>query len=109
MIEKRNTLSCLLFATAVILAMMGYHLWMGTEQRPAAEPTAVKYGLVTGIFYTEDNPSGVVGGKIVHEGDVMKNVKVVRIYTKKVEFEKNNTRWSQRVQEKPSPNWWSKD
>jgi len=109
MIEKRNTLSCLLFATAVILAMMGYHLWTGIEQGPAVKPATVKYGLVTGIFYSEDNPSAVVGNKIVHQGDIVHGTKVVRIHTKKVEFEKNNTRWSQRVQEKPSPNWWSKD
>lgn len=106
---KKNTLSCMLFATAVILAMMGYHLWTGTEQTPAAKPVTVKLGLVTGIFYTEDNPSAVVGGKIVHEGDAMKNVKVVKIHTSKVEFEKNGTKWSQRVQGKPSPKWWSKD
>ena len=109
---KNNTLSCLLFATTIILAMMGYHLWTEGQRAPAAaatEPIKAKEGVVKGIFYTEDNPSAVLGGRIVHEGDMVGGVKVLKIQTNKIEFEKNGSRWSQEVQEKPSPKWKSKD
>jgi len=90
--------------------MMGYYLWTEGQRAPAAAaPVKAREGTVKGIFYTEDNPSAVIGDKIVHEGDVISGVKVLKIQTNRIEFEKNGSRWSQQVQEKPSPKWRSKD
>jgi len=60
--------------------------------------TTPMYRLVTGILYSEDKPSAVVGSQIVHEGDTLCGVNVVKIYKNKVEFEKSGKRWTQLVE-----------
>ncbi len=54
--------------------------------------------IVKGIVYSKDNPSAVIGTNIVHEGDRILNVTVVKINKSSVEFEMNNKRWIQQVQ-----------
>jgi len=61
--------------------------------------------VVTGVLYSEDKPSAIVDHKIVHEGDTIDSVTVVKIYKDKVEFEKNNKKWEQKVQQSPEANW----
>ncbi len=53
---------------------------------------------VTGILYSEDNPSAIIGGAIVKEGDMIDDVKVVKIRKNSVEFEKNGEKWTQEMQ-----------
>ncbi len=89
------------------------------QQAKLPSPSA---GTVTGILYSEDKPSAVVNGRIVHIGDTIHGVKVVKIHqeklvnvkgkhyskrleTAKVEFEKNGIRWTQGLQEPPAPYW----
>jgi len=52
---------------------------------------------VKGILYTEDNPSAVVGGQIVHEGEKIRGATIVKISKDRVEFEIDGQRWSQKV------------
>ncbi len=59
------------------------------------------YRLVTAIIYSEDKPSAVIGNQIVHEGDTLRGINVVKIYKDKVEFEKNGKRWTQAVENNP--------
>ncbi|MCJ7692321.1 MAG: hypothetical protein MUO22_02755, partial [Sedimentisphaerales bacterium] len=44
---------------------------------------------VTGIMYYDENPAAIISGKVVHEGDVIQNCKVVKIHKNKVEFQKD--------------------
>lgn len=58
---------------------------------------------VTGILYSEDKPTIVIGEQMLQEGDIIHGVKVIKIYEDKVEFEKDGKRWIQKVQETPPP------
>lgn len=53
---------------------------------------------ITGILYSEDNPSAIIGGAIVREGDMINDVKVVKIHKNSVEFEKNGEKWTRGTQ-----------
>ena len=53
--------------------------------------------IVKGILYTEDNQSAVIGNHIVHEGEEIQGVTVVKISKDSVEFEMNGKRWTQKV------------
>jgi len=61
--------------------------------------------VVTGILYTEKNPSVIIDHKILYDGDIIYGVKIAQIYKDKVEFEKNGQKWTQKVGEAPSPEW----
>jgi hypothetical protein len=50
-----------------------------------------------GILYSEDNPSAIIDGKIVKEGDIINGIKVVKIHKDTVEFEKDGEKWTQRT------------
>jgi len=54
--------------------------------------------IVKSILYSEDNPSAVIGGRIVHEGETIRGVSVIKISRDNVEFEMNGKRWTQKVQ-----------
>jgi type II secretory pathway component PulC len=51
---------------------------------------------LTGILYS-DNPSAIVDGEIVKEGDMINGAKVIKIHRDKVEFEKDGEKWTKRV------------
>jgi hypothetical protein len=53
--------------------------------------------IVKGILYTEDNPSAVIGNSIVHEGETIRGVSIIKINIDSVEFEMNGKRWTQKV------------
>jgi hypothetical protein len=55
--------------------------------------------IVKGILYTEDNPSAVIGNSIVHEGETIRGVSVIKISIDSVEFEMNGKRWTQKVRQ----------
>ena len=77
------------------------------ERRLKEEPAvvAVEAGVVSGILYSDDNPSALIGRELVHEGDSIDSVEVVRIGRSVVEFEKDGHRWSQAVGEEASRRW----
>jgi hypothetical protein len=54
--------------------------------------------IVKGIIYSEDNPSAVIGGQIVHQGDKILDVTITKINENSVEFEANGKKWMQNVQ-----------
>jgi hypothetical protein len=62
-----------------------------TQERPLL--------VVKGIIYNERNPSALVGTDIVHEGDKISGITVVKITQNSVEFEMNGKKWTQHVQE----------
>jgi len=83
----------LLGLAVVIVAGTVYYL------RPATTKAAPlnKDVALTGILYAGDNSSAVVDGKIVHEGETINGVKVIKIHKDKVEFERAGKRWTQKV------------
>ncbi len=87
-----------LVVVVVIAAMIGYYVW--TVKKEASVQS-----VVTGITHAEEEPSAIIGYDIVHEGDTIRGVKVVKIYRDKVEFEKDGERWTQGVQDKPNRAW----
>jgi len=54
--------------------------------------------VVKGILFSEDDPSAVVGNHIVHEGDKIMDVLIVKINPDNVEFQANDKKWIQKVQ-----------
>jgi hypothetical protein len=80
-------------------------------QRPALKKNIVTtkpkptYGVVSGILYDKDNPSAIIDGKILKEGNTIHGVKVIKIYEDKVEFEKNSRKWTQKAGEKADTFW----
>lgn len=63
------------------------------------------HGMVTGIIYSADRPAAAIDRKIVHEGDAIGGVKVVKIYRDRVVFGKKGKGWDQKVGEKPGSSW----
>jgi len=53
--------------------------------------------IIKGILYTEDKPSAVIGNQIIHEGETVRGVSVIKISQDSVEFEMNGKRWTQKV------------
>lgn len=68
------------------------------------KPKATR-GVVTGVLYSTDKPSAVVDHKIVHEGDTIHGVTVVKIYKDKVKFSKKGKNWEQEVRQTPEAYW----
>jgi hypothetical protein len=64
---------------------------------PSPPMVAAMDTAVNGILYSEDNPTALIGHQIVHEGDVVDGVSVIKIHKNKVEFAKNGRRWTQTV------------
>lgn len=54
---------------------------------------------VGGILYSRDNPSAIIGGRVVHVGDIVSDATIVGITKDRVLFEKPGQRWGRKVQE----------
>ena len=55
--------------------------------------------IVQGILYSEDKASAVIGNQIVHEGEKIRGMTIIRIGKDTVEFEMNGKRWTQKVRQ----------
>lgn len=72
----------------------------------SVSPSAVRIpGLITGILFTDDKPCAIVGHHLVHEGDSLGDVKVLKIHRDRIDFQKAGKTWTQHPNEDPSPNW----
>lgn len=54
-------------------------------------------GVVGAIAYDEKMRLAIVDGEIVREAETIDDVKIVKIYSDRVEFEKNGQRWTQQL------------
>jgi len=54
---------------------------------------------IKSIVYSEDSPSAVIGTRIVHEGEKVLGVTIVKINKDSVEFEADGKRWNQNIRE----------
>jgi len=84
----------LLVANIIVLTLV-YNIWTSKKGCLLLEHCYARWehlisnkGMVTGIIYNAENPSAIVYGQVVHEGDIVGDYKVVRIYPKKVELNK---------------------
>ena len=69
------------------------------ERAPNQNESGGLVGLtVKSILYSEDKSSVVIGNKIVHEGEQVRGVRIIKINKDNVEFEMNGKMWSQEVQ-----------
>ena len=62
-------------------------------------------GMITGIIYSENSPSALLNSQIIHEGDIIQGIKVVKIRKGAVEFEKDGKKWTQGLGGTPAPYW----
>ncbi len=73
-------------------------------------PTStIAQGTVTGIIYSEENPLTIIDGNILHEGQSIRGVKIIKINQSSVEVEYAGNRWSQRVNELAATDWPQKE
>ncbi|MDD5065254.1 MAG: hypothetical protein PHQ35_10925 [Phycisphaerae bacterium] len=90
-----------------ITAGIGYYFLAKAKGKDVVTPKTVMVTLkeavspkditVKGILYSADNPSALIGEKIVREGDIIDGVKVVKINKDSVEFERDGEKWTQRT------------
>ncbi len=75
---------------------------------PPVTKTPLK-GRISAIILGEDSSSAFIDDRIVHEGDTIGSVTVVKIYRDRVVFEKKGTaetiRWTQIIGEAPKAHW----
>jgi hypothetical protein len=69
---------------------------------PADKP---EVGVVKGVVYSPPNSCAVVGDAMVHEGEAIHDIAVVRIQSDSVEFSKAGVTWRQEVLETPHEAW----
>ena len=53
--------------------------------------------IISGIVYTEDKPSILVGNMILYEGEEIMGIKILNINRDSIELEKDGNRWTQQV------------
>jgi len=53
--------------------------------------------IISGIVYTEDKPSILVGNMILYKGDEIMGVKILNINRNSVELEQGDKKWTQQV------------
>lgn len=78
----------LLLANIIVFAVF-YYRWTGNDRLGITDLLTSNRGMLRGILYHDGNPTAIVWGKIVHEGDTIRGYKVVKIYKDKVDFEKD--------------------
>ena len=76
-------------------------LWEKCPSVPKTNPS----GTVMGILYGEARHSALVNDILIHEGDTLRDVRVVEIRRDKIRFEKKGKMWTQAVYEKPKLPW----
>lgn len=81
----------------VVLCLVGYYLWTADWKSSTLELLTTDEVVVTGIMYHAENPSAVVSGRVVYEGDMIDGYKIVRIHRDKVQFEKKGKSFTKRV------------
>jgi hypothetical protein len=117
---NRGALICLLLLLYLIVANIGYNLWVKGKNAPIQKLltanvirdlwitrriTLTKDGTVVGILYSKEKPCALINRELVYEGDITNGVKVVKINERRVEFEKNGQRWTQKVLANPNSAW----
>jgi hypothetical protein len=67
------------------------------NKRGSENKTEITELKINGILHSEDNPSVLIGGHIIHEGEKILGATIVKINKDNVEFEMNGKKWKQSV------------
>ncbi len=120
---RRRNLLCLLPLLNIIVWNAAYGLFTAEKDTPILKTitsdnliyklwtrspfisSSSRKGMVIGILFNEANPAALIDNELVHEGATLGRVKVVKISSKKIQFEKNGKMWTQGVREKPNAVW----
>jgi thioredoxin 1 len=97
-VDKPVSNVILLGFTIVIISSLSYHFWPDIKALWSTSQAAVILNnnpSLTAISYTQDNPMAIVDGRIVHEQDMLGDVKILKIHRDKVEFESPSRIWTQ--------------
>jgi len=68
---------------------------VGPTQQQPGKPQELA---VTGILFSQDNPTAVIGTRIAHIGDTIAGATIVKINLTTVEFEKDGKSWTQALE-----------
>jgi hypothetical protein len=109
----KGTLKWLVLAAIAVCGMLGWKVATqaskdGKKENVAVERPEPRFGVVTAILYCDDSPSVMIEDQMLHEGDVLHDVRVLDIKSDKVQFEKQGEQWEQGVQESAKPEWWKR-
>jgi hypothetical protein len=68
-----------------------------SEEYTVVDGTGTKTMNITGIAYSSEKPSAMIGGRIVYVGDVVSDATVMRIGPKEVVFREGDRTWTEKV------------
>ncbi len=98
--KKRRAKFWLLLVANMILLTYASYRWLPRKYIPYI-PTpkflTTNKIIVSGIMHYAENPSAIICGEVVYEGDEINGYKVVKIHKEKVELEKNGQYLIKRV------------
>ena len=76
-----------------------------TVHHVKAQPETPKRGIVNAIIYYNGKFTAMVDNKIVHEGDRIEGIEILKIHADKIQFKKNRSRWTQKLGETQESFW----
>jgi len=86
--KKRLKLWLFVLANVVVWSVV-FYIFVADEKSHTWKYLLTNRGMVKGIIYHAENPSAIVRGKVVHEGETVDGYKVVKIHRDKVILERN--------------------
>jgi len=108
----KGTVKWLVLAAIAVCGMLGYKVATkaskDSKKDVVYERPEPRFGVVTAILYCEDEPTVLIEDQILHEGDMIHEVKILGIGSEKVQFGKQGDKWEQKVQEPAKPEWWKR-
>ncbi|MHC4069238.1 MAG: hypothetical protein ACYS18_09315 [Planctomycetota bacterium] len=91
---KKTAKFCILLVADIMVLILVCNIWASEQKdrsvldhlKPVWQNLTTNTGAVTAISFNTQNPTAIVYGKIVHEGDEVKGSKVLKIYPDAVEL-----------------------
>jgi hypothetical protein len=96
-LPKRRVKFWLLLLANMILLIYVCYRWVPRKCIPTPKFFTNNKIIVSGIMYYAENPSAIICGEVVREGDEINGYKVVKIHKEKVELEKDGKYLIKRV------------
>jgi len=108
----KGTLKWLVLAAIAVCGMLGYKVATQAskdgKKEVVVERPEPRFGVVTAILFSEDSATVLIEDQMLHKGDVIHDVQVIKIEVDKVQFDKQGEQWEQKVQEPAKPEWWKR-
>ena len=92
-----------------VAASKVFNLWTYGKTSIIEKSGGIANREISGILYSDDEPSAVIDGRVVKEGDVVWGAEVLKIERDRVLFKRNHRTWSQQVNERPASLWLEED